>query len=238
MRQKRSALFRGRHFADEIIVLCVRWYLRYSLSYRDLAEIMRERNLFVDPSTIWRWVQRYAPELNVRIRRELRPTNGSWRTDETYVRVAGRWTYLYRAVDSTGATIDFLLSETRDLTAARNFFQKALASPGHPRPRVITVDGNPSYPTVIDELKQQRALGRRCYCRVVPYLNNIVEQDHRAIKRRVNACLGFRSFDGAQRTIQGYQAMHMIRKGQVRWLAKGDVREQVRFINVTFGLAA
>ena len=121
MCQERPALFRGRHFADEIIVLCVRWYLRYSLSYRDLAEIMSDRNLFVDPSTIWRWVQRYAPELNVRIRRELKPTNGSWRTDETYVRVAGRWTYLYRAVDSTGATIDFLLSETRDLTAARNF---------------------------------------------------------------------------------------------------------------------
>jgi transposase-like protein len=114
-------------------------------------------------------------------------------------------------VDSTGATIDFLLSETRDLSAARNFFRKAVASPGHPRP-VITVDGNPSYPAVIDELKQQRALGRRCYCRVVAYLNNIVEQDHRAIKRRVNACLGFRSFDGAQRTIQGYEAMNMIRK--------------------------
>jgi len=102
----RAALFRGRHFTDEIIVLCVRWYLRYSLSYRDLTEIMCERNLSIDPSTIWRWVQRYAPELNERLRRELKPTNGSWRTDETYVRVAGRWTYLYRAVDSTGATID------------------------------------------------------------------------------------------------------------------------------------
>ena len=116
---KRAALFRGRHFTDEIIVLCVRWYLRYSLSYRDLTEIMCERNLSIDPSTIWRWVQRYAPELNERIRRELKPTNGSWRTDETYVRVAGRWTYLYRAVDSTGATIDFLLSETRDLDGTR-----------------------------------------------------------------------------------------------------------------------
>ena len=183
-------------------------------------------------------MQRYAPELNVRIRRELKPTNGSWRTDETYVRVAGRWTYLYRAVDSTGATIDFLLSQTRDLTAARNFFQKALASPGQPRPRVITVDGNPSYPTVIDELKQQRTLGRRCYCRVVPYLNNIVEQDHRAIKRRVNACLGFRSFDGAQRTIQGYEAMHMIRKGRVRRVAKKDVVAEAKFVAQLFGLAA
>src|SRR5437868_13153900 len=195
---KRAALFRGRHFTDEIIVLCVCWYLRYSLSYRDLTEIMCERNLSIDPSTIWRWVQRYAPELNERLRRELKPTNGSWRTDETYVRVAGHWTYLYRAVDSTGATIDFLLSETRDLTSARRFFQKALAAPGHPRPRVINVDGNPSYPTVIDELKQQRALGRRCYCGAVPYLNNFGEQDHLAIKWRFNGFLDFGSFVSAQ----------------------------------------
>src|SRR3954470_21295471 len=187
MTGNRPALFRGRHFADDVIVLCVRWYLRYSLSYRDLAEMMVERHLSVDPSTIWRWVQRYAPELNHRIRRELKPTNGSWRTDETYVRVAGRWTYSYRAVDSTGATIDSLLSETRDLTSARRFFQKALAASGHPRPRVINVDGSPSYPTVIEELKRERVLGRRCLCRIVPYLNNIVEQDHRSIKRRVNA---------------------------------------------------
>jgi transposase, IS6 family len=232
----RQPLFRGRHFADEVIVLCLRWYLRYSLSYRDVAEMMAERNLSVDSSTIWRWVQRYAPELNARTRRELKPTNGSWRTDETYVRVAGRWTYLYRAVDSTGATIDFYLSPTRDLSAARAFFRKALAKPNCRRPRVINVDGNPSYPVVIDELKRDHTLGRRCRCRVVPYLNNIVEQDHRAIKRRINASLGFRSFAGAERTIQGYEAMHMIRKGQVRWLAKGDIAGQVHFIHVIFGL--
>jgi len=144
-----------------MIVLCVRWYLRFSLSYRDLEELMAERNLSVDHTTVWRWVQHYAPKLNKRLRREVKPTNGSWRTDETYIRVAGRWTYLYRAVDSTGATIDFLLSETRDLGAARRFFQKALAAPGHPRPRVITVDGNPSYSAVIQELKRAGALGRR-----------------------------------------------------------------------------
>ena len=234
----RSALFRGRHFADEVIVLCVRWYLRYSLSYRDVAELVAERHLSVDSSTIWRWVQRYAPELNARIRSELKPTNGSWRTDETYVRVAGRWTYLYRAVDSTGATIDFFLSETRGLSAARTFFRKALAAPSHPRPRVINVDGNPSYPTVIDELKMNHVLGQRCRCRVVPSLNNIVEQDHRSIKRRINASLGFRSFAGAERTIQGYEAMHMIRKGQVRWLAKDDIAGQVQFIKFIFGMIA
>ena len=143
---------------------------------------------------------------------------------------------LYRAVDSTGATIDFFLSETRDVFAAGAFFRKALAAPGHPRPRVINVDGNPSYPGVIDELKRTHALGQRCRYRVVPYLNNIVEQDHRAIKRRIQASLGFRSFAGAERTIQGYEAMHMIRKGQVRWLAKGDIGEQVRFIKFIFGL--
>jgi transposase, IS6 family len=116
--------------------------------------------------------------------------------------------------------------------------RRPLPLPGILRPRVINVDGNPSYPTVIGELKREHGLGRRCHCRIVPYLNNIVEQDHRSIKRRVNASLGFRSFDGAQRTIQGYEAMHMIRKGQVRWLAKGDINEQVRFINITFGIAA
>ena len=170
MRRKRPALFKGRHFDAEIIVLCVRWYLRFSLSFRDLEEIMAERNVSVDHVTIWRWVQHYAPELNRRCRPELRSTNRSWRCDETYVRVAGKWTYLYRAVDSTGETIDFLLSARRDAAAAKRFFQSALSSPGHPRPRVINVDGNPSYPTAIAELKQAGELARHCRCRPVRYL--------------------------------------------------------------------
>src|SRR5205823_5976262 len=143
MQRNRSALFKGRHFEAEIIVLCVRWYLRFALSFRDLEEIMAERNLSVDHVTIWRWVQRYAPELNRRCRPELRNVNRSWCVDETYLRIAGKWTYLYRAVDSTGATIHFLLSATRDAAAAKRFFQKAFRAPGHPRPRVINVDGNP-----------------------------------------------------------------------------------------------
>ena len=123
MSQNHSALFRGRHFEDVIIILCVRWYLRYSLSYRDLEEMMAERGLSVDHVTIWRWVQHYAPILNQRLRRELRHPNRSWRVDETYVRVAGNWAYLYRAVDSTGETIDFMLSPKRDLTAAKLFLR-------------------------------------------------------------------------------------------------------------------
>src|SRR5712664_3574268 len=131
MIKTRPALFKWRHFEPEIIVCAVRWYLRFSLSYRDVEELLMERGLPADHTTIWRWVQCYAPELNKRCRRELKPTNRSWRVDETYVRVKGRWTYLYRAVDSTGATIDFLLAVRRDAAAAKRFFQNALCAPGH-----------------------------------------------------------------------------------------------------------
>ena len=238
MRRNRPSEFSGRHFEADIIVLCVRWYLRYPLSLRQVEEMTAERNLSVDHVTIWRWVQRYAPELNRRCHPELRKTNGSWRCDETYIRVAGTWTYLYRAVDSTGATIDFLLSARRDAAVAKRFFQKALSWPGHPRPRVINVDANPSYPRAVSELKRTGELGRRCRCRPVRYLNNIIEQDHRAIKRRVRASQGFRAFHSAWRTVQGIETMNMIRKGQVRWLAKGDIAGQVAFIGRLFGLNA
>jgi len=167
MRRKRPALFKGRHFEADVIILCVRRYLRFSLSLRDVEELMAERNLQADHVTIWRWVQRYAPELARRCRRELRITKRSWRVDETYCRVAGKWTYLYRAVDSAGDTIDFLLSPTRDALAAKRFFQKALRAEGHPRPRVINVDGNPSYPKAINELKRTGELSRRCRCRPI-----------------------------------------------------------------------
>ena len=236
MNRNRPALFRGRHFEAEIIILCVRWYLRFGLSFRNLEEMMAERNLAVDHVTIWRWVQRYAPELHRRCCPELRMTNRSWRVDETYLRVAGKWTYLYRAVDSTGATINFLLSAKRDAVAAKRFLQKLLCSLGHPRPRVINVDGNPSYPKVIAQLRRTGELGRRCRCRPVRYLNNILEQDHRAIKRRVRASQGFRSFQSAARTIQGIETVNMIRKGQVRWLAKGDIAGQVALVAGLFGV--
>src|SRR3954465_14109152 len=237
MRRDRLALFKGRHFEPQIIILCVRRYLRYALSLRNLEEIMAERNVSVDHVTIWRWIQRYAPELSQRCRPRLRRTNGSWRVDETYLRVAGKWTYLYRAVDSAGDTIDFLLSPRRDANAAKRFFQKALRSANHPRPRVVNVDGNPAYPRVIAELKRTRELGRRCRCRPVRYLNNVVEQDHRAIKRRVRAMQGFRSFQSAWRTIQGIETVNMIRKGQIRGVAKNDIAGQVALISSLFSLA-
>jgi transposase-like protein len=181
-----------------------------------LEEMMAERGLSLDHSTIARWVLRYAPILSQRIRCEMRRPNRSWRVDETYVRVAGRWTYLYRAVDADGNTIDFMLSPNRDLTAAKHFLQLALWRTREVQPRVINVDGHPAYARAIAELKSSGELGRRCRCQSSPYLNNIVEQDHRFIKKRITASLWFRSVEGALRTVAGYEAMHVIRKGQIR----------------------
>jgi IS6 family transposase len=237
MSENRPALFRGRHFRSEVIVLCVRWYLRYPLSYRDLEEMMAERGLAIDHSTIARWVLYYAPILNLRIRREMRRPNRSWRVDETYVRVAGKWTYLYRAIDSAGDTIDFLLSPNRDLIAAKGFLRLALSA-GQVRPRVINVDGHPAYASAIGELKLAGELGRNCRCRPSQYMNNIIEQDHRFVKKRVVASQGFRSADGALSSIAGYEAMNIIRKGQIRWVPKADVVGQKRFIERIFGIAA
>jgi transposase, IS6 family len=224
VRKNRPTQFRGRHFEDEVIVLCVRWYLRYSLSYHDLKEMMAERGLAVDHSTVWRWVQRYAPMLNQRLSRELRRPNRSWRVDETYVRVAGRWTYLYRAVDSEGNTIDFMLSPHRDLIAAKYFLQLALCRTKPIRPRVINVDGHPAYARAITELKGSGELSRRCRCRPSPYLNHILEQDHRFVKKRIAASLWFRSIDGALNTIDGYEAMH-IEIGEDFVFEDGPVRQ-------------
>jgi transposase, IS6 family len=195
----RPVEFKWRQFEPQLILMAVGWYLRFSLSYRDVEELLQERAMPADHVTVWRWVQRYAPELNRRLRSHLKPTNKSWRVDETYIRVKGKWTYLYRAVDSAGASIDFLLSARRDAAAAKRFFQKALSSPNHPTPRVINVDKNPSYPPVVEALKSEGTLRRRCRLRPVQYLNNVLEQDHRAIKRRVRASQGFRSFWGAYR---------------------------------------
>jgi transposase, IS6 family len=162
----------------------------------------------------------------------------SWRVDETYVRIKGRWFYLYRAIDSAGATIDFFLSAFRSADAAKALFAKALADPSHPQPRVINTDKAKCYPPAIYGSKGEGVLRKRCRHRPVQYLNNILEQDHRAIKKRIRAKQHFRQFGCARRTIQGYEVIHKIRKGQVRWVKKGDVLAQNQFIDRAFGLTA
>jgi transposase, IS6 family len=233
-----SSLFKWRHFQADIILCAVRWYLRYALSYRDVEELLRERGVWADHTTVFRWVQRYAPELDKRCRPSLHATNDSYRVDETYIKIKKQWHYLYRAVDSTGATLDFMLSPTRDAEAAERFFRRVLRASHTRTPRVITVDKNAAYPVAFDALQQDGTLPNACQLRQCKYLNNVVEQDHRFIKRRVNPGLGFGAFDTAQRTIQGDEAMHRLRKGQIEGITRGDVLAQNRVLNQLFGLAA
>ncbi len=230
--------FKWRQFEPALILQGVRWYLRYALSYRDLEDMMRERGLCVDHTTIYRWVQRYAPEIDKRCRPFLRRTNDSYRIDETYVRVAGAWTYLYRGVDSNGDTLDFLLRATRDRKAAIAFFRKTLGAAHTTPPRVVTVDKNPAYPVAFEAVRHEGLVRPRSNLRQCKYLNNIIEQDHRFIKRRTRPMLGFKRFTTAWRTLRGIEIMHALRKGQARWMAKGDVVGQTQLIHKVFGLAA
>jgi transposase, IS6 family len=229
--------FKWKHYEGAIILLNVRWYLKYALSYRNLKEIMAERGVEVDHTTIMRWVHQYSPEIEKKVRRYLKPTNDSWRVDETYIKVKGKWKYLYRAVDSNGDTIDFMLSAKRDRKAAKRFFKKALGSKHNQMPRVITVDKNPAYPIAIHELKNDRILPKKVGLRQIKYLNNIVEQDHRPIKRIVRPMLGFQFFHTAIKTIKGIEIMHMIKKGQVDTLNQ-CVSAEVNFITQLFGITA
>src|SRR6516164_9727836 len=230
--------FKWRHFPGQVILLCLRWYLRYPLAYEHVSELLAERGVEVDPSCIWRWVQTYGPELNRRCRPHLKATNKSFRTDETYIKVKGEDKYLYRAVDSTGQTVDFLLTAKRDAAAAKRFFRRALGAPGNPVPRVINVDKNPAFPPAIEALKAEGVIPRRVHLRQCKYLNNVVEQDHRTVKKRTWLAKGYGSFRSAWRTLQGIEAVNLIRKGRVRWVPKADAVAAASFIDELFGIAA
>ena len=235
---KRKTPFKWRHYQPGIILLCVRWYLSYPLSYRQVTEMVNERGLNIHHTTVFRWVQEYSPEIDKRFRPYLRLTNDSWRVDETYILVKGKQKYLYRAVDSQGNTLDFLLTAKRDALAAKRFFRKTLKAIHTQTPRVITVDKNPAYPKAIKELKTAKKLPEIVKLRQIKYLNNIVEQDHRGIKRLVKPGMGFGSFNTARRTIRGYEIMNMVRKGRILGVPKGAIKERVIFINQIFGVVA
>lgn len=199
---------------------------------------MQERGIEVDHSTLNRWVLKSASELDKRIRPHLQPTNDSWQVDETYVKVKGAWKYLYRAVDSAGNTLDFLLSAKRDSKTAERFFRKVLKATHIQAPRVITVDKNAAYPKAVETLKSDETLPEATELRQKKYLNNIIEQDHRAIKRLTKAGIGFKSFNTARRTLRGFEAMNMLRKGQVVGVSKGDAKACTEFGSQIFRAAA
>jgi transposase-like protein len=206
-------LFAGRHFDREVILLCVRWYLRYKLSLRDLVEMMAERGLHLAHTTIMRWVQRYVPEFERCWARYARKVGRSWRVDETYLKVRGRWVYLYRAVDRDGSTVDFRLSPKRDAAAAKAFFRKALRTHGR-APVCITLDGYAASHRAMREMPNENKAWKHTRLRSSKYLNNLIEQDHRSIKSRTRPMLSFKNFDSATTTIAGIELIHRIRKGQ------------------------
>ncbi len=203
--------FKGSQFEREIILWGVRWYVAYPISYRQLEEMMGERGVAVDHSTLNRWVIKYAPEFEKVFRRHQQPVGRSWRLDETYVKIKGKSAYLYRAVDKDGLTIDFLLTPTRDRDAAEAFLRKAIRTQG--LPEKITIDKSGANTAAITHYNKVHKTA--IVIRHSKYLNNVVEQDHRAVKRLTRPMLGFKSFWAACCTIAGMEVMHAIRKGQL-----------------------
>jgi putative transposase len=207
--------FKGAQFPKSVILHAVFFYVRYAVSYRDLEEIMAERGVRVDHATLNRWVVKYSPLIAAKAQGRKRPTASSWRVDETYIKVKGRWTYLYRAVDRDGNTLDFMLSERRDLAAARRFFKRAMSVNGVPDRVVIDKSGaNLAGLQAVNVILKFIGDCRTVEVRQVKYLNNILEQDHRFIKRITAPMMGFKAFHSAAATIAGIETAHMIRKGQ------------------------
>jgi transposase-like protein len=203
-----------------------------------VEEMMRERGLEVDHSTVFRWVQRYAPEINKRVRPHLKMSGTSYRVDETYIKVGKTCKYLYRAADKQGNTIEFMLSAKRDVSAAKRFFKKMMRAEHRRLPFTISVDKNAAYPEAFSASQADLIVPKDCKLRRVKYLNNVIEQDHRFVKKKVRASQCFKSFHTAERTLEGIEAMNMMRKGQVKRLTRRDAQGQAKFVESLFGIAA
>ena len=228
--------FKGKQFQKDIIMVAVGYYLRYNLSYREVSEIMNDRGISVCHTTIYWWVQEYSQIIYCLWKKRNKSVGDSWRMDETYIKIKGKNAYLYRAVDSDGSTIDFYVSEFRDKTAAKTFFKKALNANHNKQPRVITTDQYAATEFAIYEMQTDNVLSKETELRKIKYLNNIIEQDHRFIKRKVKPMLGFGSIKSAENTICGIEVMHMIRKGQVGKIQ--CVLSEIQFINEIMGVIA
>jgi transposase-like protein len=232
--------FKGRHFEGEIVLWAARWYCRYGVSYRDLEQMMGERGVSVDHSTIYRWVQRYAPEIERRLHWQWRqPRSTSWRVDETYIKVRGQWTYLYRAVDKICNTIEFYLSPTGNTAAAKRFLGKALNGlKDWEVPRVINTDKAPTYAAALAELKKEGRCPDDTVHRQVKYLNNVVEADHGKVKQLIRPVRGFKTLKTAYATIKGFEVMRALRKGQAAaFNITRDIHGETRIVERAFVLA-
>ena len=228
---------KGRHFQRDIILWAVRWYCKYGISYRELQEMLAERGVNVDHSTIYRWVQRYAPEMEKRLRWYWRNPSDlcPWHMDETYVKVNGRWAYLYRAVDSRGRTVDFYLSSRRNSKAAYRFLGKILNNVKKWQiPRFINTDKAPAYGRALALLKREGRCPSDVEHRQIKYRNNVIECDHGKLKRIIGATLGFKSMKTAYATIKGIEVMRALRKGQASAFYYGDPLGEMRLVSRVF----
>jgi len=217
--------FKGRHFEHNMILQSVRWYLAYSLSYRNIEEIMAERGFTVDHSTIQRWVVHYSPKLEKAFHGKKKRPGDRWHLDETYIKVKGSWKYFYRAVDKQGNTIDFLLTAKRDKKAALRFLTKVIGRNG--KPGLINIDKSGANKAGIKQFNHDN--NKRVKIRQCKYLNNIVEQDHRRIKRITRSMLGFKNFHSAQSTLAGIELVAMLKKGQMKKNTVGSLSPVEQF---------
>ena len=229
--------FKWKHFTGEIILWLVSWYCRYALSYRDLTEISSERGLKLERSTICRWVQEYAPEINRRMKPYLRMTCDSWKLDETYVKINGKWHYLYRAIDKHGDALDWMLSLHLNKSAAKRFFKKLLGNKHSVNPRVINVDKSSTFPPALDELQATKKMPPNTKLRAIKYLNNSMENDHKSTKSKSRYRQWYQSFSTTRNTLDGMEAMRMLKKGQVRNVGKNVVKQN-SFVRSLLGVAA
>ncbi|MFA0020538.1 IS6 family transposase [Vibrio splendidus] len=211
-------MFKGCHFPSEVILETVRYYLAYKLSYREIEEIQLERGVVVDHATINRWVIKFTPVLEQRARRRKKPVSGSWRMDETYIKVKGKWVYYYRAVDKFGNVVDYYLSPNRDESAAKAFLNKAIAQNG--LPEKVVIDGSKSNYAALDSMNVQLWLTGYFMLSLVEiynikYLNNIVEQSHRWVKQKTRQALGWKSMEGALASLHGREVWTMLKQEQI-----------------------
>lgn len=205
--------FKRLYYPADVIAQYVRWYLAYALSLRNLDEMMAERGIVVDHSRLHRWVIRLVPLLDKAFRRDKRKAGRRWRMDETYIKVKGQWTYLYRAVDTAGQTINFLLTAKRDAAAVLRFFRKVIRH--HGEPEVVTIDKSGDNTAALATLNAGKPDEESITVRQSKYLNNLSEQDYRNIKRRIKLMLGFKSFRRVQTILTGVELIHIICKGQL-----------------------
>ena len=229
----RPIAFKWRPFQGDVILQCVRWYCKYGISYRDLEEMMTERGIKVDHTTLYRWVQHYAPEIKKRVEWYQSRCSSRWFLDETYVKVKGKWKYLQRAIDEHGSTLNFYLSHTRNAKAAKRFLAKLLKGSKDWCPQKINTDKNPAYGAAIAELKKEGKLLSTIIHRQVKYLNNRIEADHGKLKMLIKPIRGFQSMKTAYATIKGFEVMRMFKKKQFNCWMYGN-RNEVSFINQLF----